>query len=108
MITLRDTWGGLATPWIKPCIGGPRCGDPTVGWRRCIVQDSREISALHQAQSNRRAGGRPGDARRATPLTPRYGTSPRPFHESEALRRLHGFLASRRARRLNLRPPGAG
>lgn len=25
-----------------------------------------------------------------------------------ALSRLHGFLASRRARRLNLRPPGAG
>jgi hypothetical protein len=26
----------------------------------------------------------------------------------QALLRLHGFLASRRARRLNLRPPGAG
>lgn len=27
---------------------------------------------------------------------------------TQALRRLHGFFASRRARRLNLRPPGTG
>ncbi len=27
---------------------------------------------------------------------------------TQALRRRHGYLASRRARRLNLRPPGPG
>ena len=124
MTTLCDTWGGLATPLVKPRIGGPRCGDPTVGWQRFIVQDSREIRALHQARPNRRAGGRPGDARRPLALIPRdidhdvlrsCKAPARPYHicisplrDTRALMRLHGFLASRRARRLNLRPPGAG
>jgi len=72
---------------------------------RGLRDNGRDLASLRIKP--RSVGGRCGDARRATPLTPRKGARTGPLHDTEALRRRHGFLANRRARRLNLRPPGA-
>jgi hypothetical protein len=60
----------------KPRSVGPRCGDLTVGlsalWRQC----PRETQAMRPRQPNRRAGGRPGDARRAKALDSALGARP--------------------------------
>ncbi len=60
-------WGAFA----KPRSAGPRCGDPTGKLSALWRPSPRDIQAQRPRLPNRRAGGRPSDARRASPLIPR-------------------------------------
>jgi len=60
----------------KPRIAGPRCGEQTA--RRQSFMAAKHVKDRSGAPvaPNRRAGGRPGDARRPAAFDPRGGEMP--------------------------------
>jgi hypothetical protein len=58
-------------PLHKPCIGGPRCGEWAFKRQRFMFPHPKKIGSWRLWQTNRRAEGRPGDARWPSALIPR-------------------------------------